>query len=166
MGCRGRLKDLNLADALPKLFFNDNLTRANHELFWIAGSEGKEKQYENIWTKTAPISARKAKSSPVLRINFVEDIAKIVKTMDVSFSTVCNLTAFNRFLEKPKGANFICLHVNIRSLRKYWDYFLLIVLDLMFHFDAFIFAEANIPESMLSQYILKNYNNFFFFLVR
>lgn len=81
--------------------------------------------------------------------------------MDANFSTVSNLTAFYTFLGRPKGATFTCLHVNIRSLRKYWDYFSLIVRDLMFHVDAFIFTETNIPESMLSQYTIKDYNNFF-----
>ncbi|CAN8013156.1 unnamed protein product [Ixodes persulcatus] len=31
MGCRGRLRDLNRDGALSKLFFNDNLTRANRD---------------------------------------------------------------------------------------------------------------------------------------
>lgn len=78
MGCRGRLRDLNRDGALPKLFFNDNLTRANRELFWKARSRGKEMQYRYIWTKNAQIYARKAEGSPLLRINSVADIAKIV----------------------------------------------------------------------------------------
>lgn len=81
--------------------------------------------------------------------------------MNANFSTVSNLTAFHTFLGKPKGATFVCLHVNIRSLRKHWDYFLLIARDLMSYVDAFIFTETNIPESMLSQYTIKDYNTFF-----
>ncbi|CAN7945330.1 unnamed protein product [Ixodes pacificus] len=78
MGCRGRLRDLNRDGALPKLFFNDDLTRANRELFWIARSRGKEMHYRYIWTKNAQIYARKAEGSPLLRINSVADTENIV----------------------------------------------------------------------------------------
>ncbi|CAN7983420.1 unnamed protein product [Ixodes hexagonus] len=78
MACRGRLRDLNSAGILPKIFFNDNLTRSNRELIWMARTKGKEKQYKYIWTKNAQIYAKKGEGSAVLRINSVVDIAKIV----------------------------------------------------------------------------------------
>ncbi|CAN7945639.1 unnamed protein product [Ixodes pacificus] len=78
MRCRGRLRELSNVGSQPKLFFNDNLTRSNRELFWMARNKGKESHYKYIWVKHAHIYARKSEGSPLLRINSVGDIAKIV----------------------------------------------------------------------------------------
>ncbi|CAN7982612.1 unnamed protein product [Ixodes hexagonus] len=78
MGRRGQLRELNLAGCLPKLFFNDNLTRANRELFWMARSKGRERHIKYVWVKHAQIYAKKSESSTVLRMNFVGDIEKMI----------------------------------------------------------------------------------------
>ncbi|CAN7947330.1 unnamed protein product [Ixodes pacificus] len=78
MGCRGRLRILHRAGTLPNVFLNENLTRANRELFWMARNRGKEKEYKFIWTKNAQIYAKKNADSAPLRINSAGDIAKIV----------------------------------------------------------------------------------------
>lgn len=78
MGCRGRLRSLHRVGTLPNVFLNENLTRANRELFWMARNRGKEKEYKFIWTKNAQIYAKKNADTAPLRINSVGDIAKIV----------------------------------------------------------------------------------------
>ncbi|CAN8000460.1 unnamed protein product, partial [Ixodes hexagonus] len=42
MAARSRLHKLGQSDNQPRLFFNENLTQANRELFWMARSKGKE----------------------------------------------------------------------------------------------------------------------------
>lgn len=78
MGCRGRLRELSHAGLAPKIFFNENLSRSNRELFWKARMKGKEKQYKYIWTKNGQIYAKKSDGTTVLRIASVGDIEKLV----------------------------------------------------------------------------------------
>lgn len=78
MAARGRLKNLCQTDNDPKLFFNDNLTQANRELFWLTRTRGKESRFRFVWLKNAKIFAKKEEGSPVIRINTVRDLAKLV----------------------------------------------------------------------------------------
>lgn len=78
MGCRGRLRELSHVGLLPKIYFNENLTQSNRELFWMARMKGKEKQFKYIWAKNGQIYAKKSDSTAVLRIASVGDIEKIV----------------------------------------------------------------------------------------
>lgn len=75
MASRGKLRSL---PGFPILYFNENLTRINKELFWKARSRGKEKQYQFVWVKNAKIFAKKKEGSPVIRVNSVSDIDKMV----------------------------------------------------------------------------------------
>ncbi|CAN7939637.1 unnamed protein product, partial [Ixodes hexagonus] len=43
MEARGELRSLSQVGSFPKLYLNDNLTRANKELFWQARQRGKER---------------------------------------------------------------------------------------------------------------------------
>lgn len=63
---------------LPRPIFNENLARANKELYWRARSKRYEKQYKYVWDKNAKIYAKKSESSPVVRINCVSDLQLIV----------------------------------------------------------------------------------------
>lgn len=78
MAARGRLKNLCQANNDPKLFFNDNLTQANRELFWLTRTRGKESNFRFVWLKNAKIFAKKEEGSPVIRINSVRDLTKLV----------------------------------------------------------------------------------------
>ena len=78
LSSRRLLGPLAREKVLPRLFFNENLTRANKELFWRARSKGNEKQYKYVWVKNAKIYAKKTESTPVLRINCVSDLGLIV----------------------------------------------------------------------------------------
>lgn len=78
MAARGRLQRLSLTDNEPKLYFNDNLTPANKELFWMTRTKGKENGYKYIWLKNAKIYARKNEGFPALRVNSVRDLEKLI----------------------------------------------------------------------------------------
>ncbi|KAH9374819.1 hypothetical protein HPB48_020620 [Haemaphysalis longicornis] len=74
---RGSLRQLHQSGALPKLFFNDNLTKFNRDLFWHARTAAKDKGYLFAWVKTGKIYVKKTEDAPLLRISKLSDIAKI-----------------------------------------------------------------------------------------
>lgn len=78
MAARAKLKKLNQSNNQLKLYFNDNLTAANRELFWMARSKGKERGFQFVWLKNAKIFARKVEGSPAIRISAVRDLDKLV----------------------------------------------------------------------------------------
>ncbi|XP_075529376.1 uncharacterized protein LOC142560841 [Dermacentor variabilis] len=59
MACRHKLQNLCKTDTDQKLYFNENLTAANRELFWLARKKGKEKKYKYAWTKDGNVFAKK-----------------------------------------------------------------------------------------------------------
>ncbi|CAN7950500.1 unnamed protein product [Ixodes hexagonus] len=75
---RGRLRDLEQTADAPKLFFNENLTRQNRELFWMVRERAKQNQYKFTWVKNGKIFVKKSENSPVLRINRVADLDAVV----------------------------------------------------------------------------------------
>lgn len=78
MAARGTLRSLSQTRVLPRLYFNDNLTRANKELFWQARQNGKAKGYKFVWVKRGKIFAKKSEDADLIRINRLTDIDKIV----------------------------------------------------------------------------------------
>ncbi|CAN7938933.1 unnamed protein product, partial [Ixodes hexagonus] len=78
MEARGALRSLVQDGSLPKLYLNDNLTRANKKLFWQARQRGKERGYKFVWMSRARIYAKKAESFVPIRVNHLIDIEKIV----------------------------------------------------------------------------------------
>ncbi|CAN7942880.1 unnamed protein product [Ixodes pacificus] len=78
MAKRGTLRLLSQKESHLKLFFNDNLTSANKELFWLARTGAKEKGYRFVWTKNSKIFARKAEGAPAIRINTKNDLLLLV----------------------------------------------------------------------------------------
>lgn len=62
----------------PRLYFNENLTRTNRELFRFARVRGKEKGFKFIWTGNGKILAKKCEGAPVIRIDKLSDLEKIV----------------------------------------------------------------------------------------
>lgn len=75
---RGKLRNLFQSDKLPKLFFNDNLTRQNRDLFWQARTVAKDKGYKFAWVKTGKIFVKKDESATLIRIGTLKDVDKIV----------------------------------------------------------------------------------------
>ncbi|CAN7942519.1 unnamed protein product [Ixodes pacificus] len=78
LGSRGKLRVLVQAATVPKLFFNENLTKQNRHLHWMVREKAKEKQYKFTWVKNGKIFAKKNEASSLLRINRVADLDKIV----------------------------------------------------------------------------------------
>lgn len=78
LDARGKLHMLHQSGALPKLFFNENLTKLNRDLYWQARTAAKEKDYKFCWVKRGKIFAKKHENAPLLRITKVADIARIV----------------------------------------------------------------------------------------
>lgn len=77
MAARGKLRKPRQGGD-QSLFFNDNLTQANKELFWLARTKGKEHGYRFVWLKNTKIYARKDEGTPVIRIAAVRDLEKLV----------------------------------------------------------------------------------------
>lgn len=78
ISARMKLRSLPARSSDAQLFFNDNLTRANKELFWQARSSSKTKGYKFVWLKNCRILVRKREGDPVLQINCTSDLDKIV----------------------------------------------------------------------------------------
>lgn len=78
MNARNRLRTLARDSSGPRLYFNDNLSRGNKELFWLARTRGKEKHYQFVWVRNAKIFAKKAEGCPLVRVNSVKDLERIV----------------------------------------------------------------------------------------
>ncbi|KAM7293529.1 uncharacterized protein ISCGN_026659 [Ixodes scapularis] len=78
MEARGKLPSLSQVGPFPKLYLNENLTRANKELFWQARQRGKERGYKFVWVTRAKIYARKMEGSLPVRINHKLDLEKII----------------------------------------------------------------------------------------
>lgn len=77
LGARGQLRVLHQSGALPKLFFNENLTKRNRDLFWHARTAATANDYNFCWVKSGKIYAKKTENAPLLRIVKIADIAKI-----------------------------------------------------------------------------------------
>lgn len=78
MAERGALRLLSQTGGIPRLYFNDNLTRANKELFWLARQKGKAQGYKFVWVKRGKIFAKKSEGSDLIRVNQITDIDSIV----------------------------------------------------------------------------------------
>ncbi|CAN7937898.1 unnamed protein product [Ixodes hexagonus] len=75
---REKLRTLAATGSLPKLFFNENLTRKNRELFWMVREKARVKQYKFTWVKNGKLFAKKAETSSLVRIHRLADLEKIV----------------------------------------------------------------------------------------
>lgn len=74
MAARGRLRSLAPDGVQSKIFFNENLTKKNKELFWLARSRGREKHFRFVWVKRGKIFAKKQEGSPLIRIESESDL--------------------------------------------------------------------------------------------
>lgn len=76
--CRGSLRALAEQDMIPQLYFSENLTNYNRDLYWAARQKGKEKLYKYVWAKHGKIFAKKAEKSSLVRIQDYADLDKLV----------------------------------------------------------------------------------------
>lgn len=78
LGARGKLRTLVAAAVVPQLYINENLTKLNRQLFWLAKEKAKENQYKFAWVKRGKVFVKKDESSSLLRVDRVADLDKIV----------------------------------------------------------------------------------------
>lgn len=78
MNARKKLATLPRSEFRSKIYFNDNLTRTNKDLFWQARTKGRDKSYKFVWVKNATIFAKKDENSTAVRISSTRDLQKIV----------------------------------------------------------------------------------------
>nr|XP_054931478.1 uncharacterized protein LOC129386958 [Dermacentor andersoni]XP_054931479.1 uncharacterized protein LOC129386958 [Dermacentor andersoni] len=78
LALRTKLRNLRTDESHPQLYFNENLTRTNKELFRLARSKGKENQYKFVWTRNGRVLAKKSEEvKAVIRIEKLSDLNKI-----------------------------------------------------------------------------------------
>lgn len=85
-GLRGKLRQLHDSEILPRLFFNENLTRPNRRLFWLARVATKASGYKFAWVRGGRIFVKKFEDAPLIRVNSEADIGRI--TRDASPASV------------------------------------------------------------------------------
>lgn len=78
LSTRKKLRPLSENGSLPKLFFNENLTRRNKELVWKLREKVRDTHYKFTWVKNGKLFAKKTESSPAVRIHRFADLEKIV----------------------------------------------------------------------------------------
>lgn len=78
MGTRKKLATLPRSGNQQKIYFNENLTRTNKDLFWQARTMGREKSYKFVWVKNATIFAKKDENSSPVRIASARDLERII----------------------------------------------------------------------------------------
>lgn len=75
-GARKLLTALAQTD-FPRLYFNENLTRANRELYRLARLRAKEVGYKFTWTRNGRILCKKAEGASQIRIDTQIDLDRI-----------------------------------------------------------------------------------------
>lgn len=78
MSARTKLPELAEEETFPRLYINENLTRANKELFRLARLKGKEKGFKFVWTRNGRVLARKEEGRPIVHIDSKADLDFIV----------------------------------------------------------------------------------------
>ncbi|KAH9379571.1 hypothetical protein HPB48_023030 [Haemaphysalis longicornis] len=78
-GLRGKLRELHDSDVIRKLFFNENLTRANRCLVWLARVAAKANGYKFAWVRGGTIFVKEFEDAPLIRVNSEADIGRITR---------------------------------------------------------------------------------------
>lgn len=69
--------------------------------------------------------------------------------------------SFHQVLGPTSEYSFTIIHVNIRSLRKHWEQFRVLVSDFNPPIDVFVLTEISISSSQGNQFVLNGYNELF-----
>ncbi|CAN7950357.1 unnamed protein product [Ixodes hexagonus] len=77
LNARGKLRTLVLNKSVPQMYFNENLTQFNRNLFWQARTRGKEKGFKYIWVRNGKIFAKRTEESSPVRISCEIDLEMI-----------------------------------------------------------------------------------------
>lgn len=79
-----------------------------------------------------------------------------------SFLQCPNFLSFNGSFSTFSSDSFTVIHVNIRSIRKYWDEFKIIVHDVRDQIDAIVLTEINVSADYMSEFRLQYFKSFFY----
>lgn len=78
------------------------------------------------------------------------------------FRTCDTFQEVHSFFTSSQGHAFRVAHVNIRSIRKYWDHFFSLTSPFHGFFDALVLTEINIPSDCIAGYSIPGYQTFSF----
>ena len=81
--------------------------------------------------------------------------------MAVFFQQCDDFSVFKSWVDSRQQL-FLTVHVNIRSIRKYWDLFNVMTKDVLAITDVFVLTETNISVDWCNQFALEGYNSFWF----
>lgn len=79
----------------------------------------------------------------------------------MNFFQCPNFSSFKSTVSPVGNGNFSVIHVNIRSLAKYWDQFKIIMDGVEGFVDAIILTEINVTDDQVRLFQLNGYHNFF-----
>lgn len=86
--------------------------------------------------------------------------------MAVNFYDCSDLHSLKNTLFCDTNLSFMVLHVNIRSVRKYWDEFTVLAGNVDDLVDAFVLTELNVSNDEVGLFELSGHHSCFFTLVR
>lgn len=77
LAARSKLRDLtNSSDQTP-LYFSENLTKSNRELFFASRAVAKEHNIQFVWAKNGRIYLRKEEGEPAIRLHQLSDLERL-----------------------------------------------------------------------------------------
>lgn len=82
--------------------------------------------------------------------------------MDSEFLECSDFLSFSNAISVASNTSFSAIHVNIRSIRKYWEEFKIVTGNVQTVVDAFILTEIGVKEEQMGQFTLPGYNTFYF----
>ncbi|XP_040070848.1 uncharacterized protein LOC120843521 [Ixodes scapularis] len=77
LNARGKLRTLVLNKSAPQIYFNENLTKFNCNLFWLARTGGKVNHFKYVWVRNGKVFAKRADGATSVRIRYEQDLEKI-----------------------------------------------------------------------------------------
>lgn len=77
LNARGKLRALVLNKSVPEIYFNENLTKFNRNLFWQARTRGKINHFKYVWVRNGKIFAKRADEATSVRIRYEQDLERI-----------------------------------------------------------------------------------------
>lgn len=71
-------KDLGFNEESKQIYVNEHLTRKKKHILFEARQLKYEKNYKYLWTKSGKIFIRKEDRSPIINLNSIDDLHKIM----------------------------------------------------------------------------------------
>lgn len=74
---RSKLRGCAQNNDLPVVFFSENLTKKNRELYWAARTVAKDKSYKFVWVKNGHTFLKKREGDPSIRVSPATDLTQL-----------------------------------------------------------------------------------------